>query len=312
MRAQQSVVRKEKYHSLLDIERLSSEEITQLLKLARRMQASRPRPLLRDKVVSLLFYEPSTRTRVSFEVAAKRLGAITTLITAGASSIEKGESLLDTVYTLCATGADALVLRHPSAGAPELCAHFLDIPVINAGDGMHEHPSQALLDAFTIMRHGKNLRGLKIILVGDILHSRVARSNVHLLSKFGAQITMCGPPELAPDIGASLAKGVHVTRHLEEALRGTDVVMMLRVQKERLEGVQLDMAEYITQYQLTAERLRLGKRDVIVMHPGPVIRGMEMTSEVADGAQSVIREQVHNGVAVRMAVFAHAFGVAKK
>jgi aspartate carbamoyltransferase catalytic subunit len=310
MRGQHAAVRKKKYHSLLDIERLSSEEVTHLLKLARRMQASHRRPLLRDKVVSLLFYEASTRTRVSFEVAAKRLGAITTLITTSASSIEKGESLLDTVYTLRATGADALVIRHPSAGAPELCARFLDIPVINAGDGMHEHPSQALLDAFTILRHGKKLRGLKITMVGDILHSRVARSNVHLLSKFGAQITLCGPPQLAPEIGTTLAKGVHVTRHLEEGLRGADVVMMLRVQQERLAGLQLDPAEYIAHYQLTAERLRLAKRDAIVMHPGPVIRGMEMTSEVADGPHSVIREQVQNGVAVRMAVFARAFGVA--
>jgi aspartate carbamoyltransferase catalytic subunit len=309
MKGQQSAVRKKKYHSLLDIERLSSEEITRLLKLARRMQAGQPRPLLRNKAVALLFYEASTRTRVSFEVAAKRLGAITTLITASASSIEKGESLLDTVYTLRATGADALVIRHPSAGAPELCDRHLDIPVINAGDGMHEHPSQALLDAFTMLRHRKNLRGLKIVLVGDIQHSRVARSNVHLLSKFGAQITFCGPPQLAPDIGATLAKGVHVTRHLEEALRGADVIMMLRIQKERLEGMQLDLSEYIAHYQLTPERLRLAKRDALVMHPGPVIRGMEMTSEVADGPQSVIREQVHNGVAVRMAVFAHAFGL---
>jgi aspartate carbamoyltransferase catalytic subunit len=310
MRAPQPVLHKRKYHSLLDIERLSVDEITGLLKLARRMQASQPRPLLRNKVVSLLFYEASTRTRVSFEIAAKRLGAITTLITASASSIEKGESLLDTVYTLRATGADALVIRHPSAGAPELCAVNLDIPVINAGDGMHEHPSQALLDAFTMSRHGKNLRGLKVAIVGDILHSRVARSNVHLLSKFGAHITLCGPPQLAPDVAATLGKGVYVIRHLEEALRGADVLMMLRVQKERLAGMQLDLAEYITHYQLTAERLRLAKRDALVMHPGPVIRGMEMTSEVVDGPQSVIREQVHNGVAVRMAIFAHAFGVA--
>jgi aspartate carbamoyltransferase catalytic subunit len=243
-------------------------------------------------------------------MAAKRLGAITTLITASASSIEKGESLLDTVYTLRATGADALVIRHPSAGAPELCARYLNIPVINAGDGMHEHPSQALLDAYTMIRHGKNLRGLKVAIVGDIQHSRVARSNVHLLSKFGAHITLCGPAQLAPDVAATLAKDVHVSRHLEETLRGADVIMMLRVQKERLAGLQLDLAEYIAHYQLTTERLRLAKRDALVMHPGPVIRGMEMTSEVTDGQQSVIREQVHNGVAVRMAVFAHAFGFA--
>jgi aspartate carbamoyltransferase catalytic subunit len=310
MRGSHSVLHKRKYHSLLDIERLSVDEIMSLLKLARRMQSGQARPLLRNKAIALLFYEASTRTRVSFEIAAKRLGAITTLITATASSIEKGESLLDTVYTLRATTADALVIRHPSAGAPELCARHLDIPVINAGDGMHEHPSQALLDAYTMIRHGKNLRRLKITIVGDILHSRVARSNVHLLSKFGAQITLCGPPQLAPEMASALAKGVQISRHVEEALRGADVIMMLRVQQERIAGLQLDLGEYVAHYQLTAERLRLAKRDALVMHPGPVIRGMEMTSEVADGAQSAIREQVHNGVAVRMAVLACAFGVA--
>src|SRR5262249_46018715 len=236
MRSSARVRRKQKYHSLLDIERLSIEEISGLLKLTRRMQSRQPRPLLRNKAVALLFYEPSTRTRVSFEIAAKRLGAMTTLLTPTASSIEKGETLLDTVYTLRATTADAIVIRHPSAGAPELCARFLDIPVINAGDGMHEHPSQALLDAYTMIRHGKNLRRLKIAIVGDILHSRVARSNVHLLSKFGAQIVLCGPPQLAPDIASMLAKGVQLARHVEEALRGADVVMMLRVQKERIAG----------------------------------------------------------------------------
>ncbi|MCI0353255.1 MAG: aspartate carbamoyltransferase catalytic subunit [Acidobacteriales bacterium] len=309
MKGPQPVLRRKKFHSLLDIERLSGDEITGLLKLARRMQIGKPRPLLRNKAVALLFYEASTRTRVSFELAAKRLGAITTLVTATASSIEKGESLLDTAHTLRATGADALVIRHPAAGAPELCARYLDIPVINAGDGMHEHPSQALLDAYTILRHGKKLRGLKVAIVGDILHSRVVRSNVYLLSKFGAQITLCGPQQLAPDTAVTLAKGVHVSRHVEEALRGVDVVMMLRVQEERLAGMQLDLGDYVAHYQLTSERLRLAKRDALVMHPGPVIRGMEMTSEVADGPQSAIREQVQNGVAVRMAIFAHVFGV---
>jgi aspartate carbamoyltransferase catalytic subunit len=310
MTASQAVRHRKKYRSFLDIERLSTDEISSVLKLARRMQAGGPRPLLRGKVVALLFYEASTRTRVSFEVAAGKLGALTTLVTASASSIEKGESLLDTAYTLRATGADALVLRHPSAGAPELCARHLDIPVINAGDGMHEHPSQALLDAYTLLRHGKKLHGLKVAIVGDILHSRVARSNIHLLSKFGAQTVLCGPPELTPEVAATLAKGVHVTGHMEEALRGADVIMMLRVQKERLEGLELDLAEYIGHYQLTDERLRLAKRDALVLHPGPVIRGVELSSEVADGPHSVIREQVQNGVAVRMAIFAQALGVA--
>jgi aspartate carbamoyltransferase catalytic subunit len=303
--------RKTKSRSFLDIERLSRDDISTLLKLARRMQSGKLRPVLRRKVVALLFYEASTRTRVSFEIAAGRLGAITTLVTASASSIEKGESLLDTVHTLRATGADALVIRHPSAGAPELCARHLDIPVINAGDGMHEHPSQALLDAFTMLCRGKQLRGLKVAIVGDILHSRVARSNIQLLGKFGAHITLCGPAELAPEMAASLAPGVRVARHMEDALRGADVIMMLRVQHERLAGLKLDLADYVAHYQLTPERLRLARRDVIVMHPGPVIRGVELTSEVADGQHSVIREQVENGVAVRAAIFMHAFGVAR-
>ena len=299
--------------SILDIESLTPEFIQKLLKLARRMESVRGRPstMLRGKTVALLFYEASTRTRVSFELAAKALGATTTLITSSASSIEKGESLLDTVFTLRAAGADVLVMRHPSSGAPHLAARHLDIPVINAGDGMHEHPSQALLDAFTMLRHKKRLNGLRVAIIGDILHSRVARSNVHLLRKFGAQVTLCGPPELAPDVCTTLVPGVHLTRHMDEAIRGVDVVMMLRVQKERLSGLQLKIEDYISGYQLTSERLKLAKRDAVVMHPGPIIRGMELTAEVADGPQSVIVEQVANGVAVRMALLAHALGAAR-
>jgi aspartate carbamoyltransferase catalytic subunit len=302
---------KTKRRSLLDIEALSSDEISGLLRLARRMNPAKPRPLLRRKRVALLFYEASTRTRVSFEFAAKALGATTSLIQAQASSIEKGESLLDTGYTLRALGADLIVMRHPAAGAPHLLARHLGLPVINAGDGMHEHPSQALLDAFTLLRHRKKLRGLRVVIVGDIYHSRVARSNVHLLSKFGAAVTLCGPVELAPDVAATLAPGVRVTRHFEEALRGAEVVMMLRVQKERLAGRQIKLRDYIAGYQLTAERLRLARRDALVMHPGPMIRGMELTDEVAEGPQSVILEQVANGVAVRMAVLASALGAAR-
>lgn len=297
--------------SLLDIEHLSSEAILNLLQLARRMQSGNPRPLLRGKTIILLFYESSTRTRVSFELAAKALGATTTLVTENASSIEKGESLLDTVSTLRAAGADVIVMRHPSSGAPHLAARHLDIPVINAGDGMHEHPSQALLDAFTILRHKKHLRGLRVAIVGDILHSRVARSNVHLLRKFGAQVVLCGPPELAPAISATLADGVTVTRHMDQAIRGADVIMMLRLQKERLGGLPLRMDEYISAYQLTAERLQLARRDALVMHPGPIIRGMELASEIADGPQSLILEQVASGVPVRMAILARALGAAK-
>jgi len=302
---------KTKRRSLLEIASLTAKEITLLLRLARRMNPAKPRPLLRKKRVVLLFYEASTRTRVSFEFAAKALGAATSIVYAQASSIEKGESLLDTGYTLQALGADLIVMRHHCPGAPHLMSRHLDIPVVNAGDGMHEHPSQALLDAYTILRNKRTLRGLRVVIVGDIFHSRVARSNVHLLTKFGAQVTLCGPAELAPDVAASLAPGVRVTRHFDEALRGADVVMMLRVQKERLAGRQIRMRDYIAGYQLTAERLRLARRDALVMHPGPIVRGMELTAEVADGPQSAILQQVANGVAVRMAVLASALGVAR-
>jgi len=274
------------------------------------MESRRPRPLLRGKRIALLFYESSTRTRVSFEFAAKLLGTHTSIISATASSIEKGESLVDTGKTLQALGADCIVLRHPSSGAPHVLARNLKIPIINAGDGMHEHPSQALLDAYTILRHKKSLKGLRVTMIGDIQHSRVVRSNVHLLSKFGAQITLCGPPDLLPDYAATLAPGVKISRHVEEAARKADVLMMLRVQKERLAGLKLDAEGYVAHYQLTPERLKLAKSDAIVMHPGPMIRGMEIQSEVADGPQSVIEEQVHNGVYVRMAILSICLGVA--
>jgi len=296
--------------SLLELEHLSADEITLFLKLARKMQTGRTRPLLRGKRIALLFYESSTRTRVSFEFAAQLLGTNVSLTSATASSIEKGESLVDTGKTLQALGADCIVVRHPSSGAPHVLARNLHIPIINAGDGMHEHPSQALLDAYTILRHKKSLKGLKITMIGDIQHSRVVRSDVHLLSKFGAQIVLCGPPELLPEYASSLAPGVKVSRHLEEATRKADVIMMLRVQKERLAGLKLDAGKYIAHYQLTAERLKLAKSDALVMHPGPMIRGMEIQSEVADGPQSVMEEQVHNGVYVRMAILAICMGVA--
>jgi aspartate carbamoyltransferase catalytic subunit len=297
--------------SLLGIEHLEDKEILGLLKLARRMNPLKARPLLRNKRVVLLFYEASTRTRSSFEIAAKSLAAATILVQSLGSSIEKGESLLDTGYTLRAAGADAIVIRHPSAGAPHLMAKHLDIPVINAGDGMHEHPSQALLDAFTILKHKKSFKGLHVAIIGDIYHSRVARSACHLLSKFGVTITLCGPPEFVPEVSATLAPGLRVTRHIEEALRGMDVVMMLRVQKERLAGQKIRLQDYVARYQMTAARLRLAKRDAIVMHPGPIIRGLELTSEVADGPQSVIIDEVHNGVPVRMAILARALGKAR-
>jgi aspartate carbamoyltransferase catalytic subunit len=297
--------------SLLGIEHLDAKEITSLLQLARRMNPLKPNSLLKNKRVLLLFYEPSTRTRSSFEIAAKSMGAMTTLVLSSGSSIEKGESLLDTAYTLRAVGADIMVIRHPSAGAPLLMASHLDVPVINAGDGMHEHPSQALLDAYTILRHKKKLNGLQVAILGDIYHSRVARSAIHLLSKFGAHITLCGPPEFLPELATCLAPGLHITRTTEEAVRGADIIMVLRVQKERLAGTKLRLQDYIARYQMTMPRLKLAKRDAMVMHPGPIIRGLELTWEVADCPQSAIVEEVRNGVPVRMAILAKALGKAR-
>ncbi len=295
--------------SLLGIEQMDTAEILTILKLAKRFTRHRPRHLFRETRIALLFYEPSTRTRVSFEFAAKVLGATTTLVSATASSVEKGESLIDTGLTICALGAHVIIIRHPSSGAPHVLARHVDVPVINAGDGMHEHPSQALLDAFTVLQHKKQLRGLRLAIIGDIFHSRVARSEMHLFSRFGARITLCGPPELAPDVAATMAPGIQVTRTVEDALRSADVVMVLRIQKERLAGLRLSAEDYIARYQVTPERLRLARPDALLMHPGPIIRGMELTGTLADSPQSVILEQVSNGVAVRMAILARVLGV---
>jgi len=294
--------------SLLAIEPLTPAQINVYLKAAKRMDPTRPKTLLKNKRVVLLFYESSTRTRTSFEFAAKALGATTTLISASASSIEKGESLIDTGLTVQALGADAIVIRHPASGAPYVLARHLGVPIINAGDGMHAHPSQALLDAATMLDHFKSLKGLHVLITGDIFHSRVARSNVQLLTKFGAKVTLCGPKLLLPDIAAQLAPGLRVTRDFDGGLRGTEVIMMLRVQKERLQGLDIDAREYIALYQLTMDRVKLAAKNAIVMHPGPMIRGMEITDEAANCPQSVILEQVRNGVRVRMAILAHHVG----
>jgi aspartate carbamoyltransferase catalytic subunit len=298
--------------SLLGIEPLSEKQILDYLRLARRMETIRERgsTLLKGKRIVLLFYEASTRTRVSFELAAKALGATTTVITATASSIEKGESLIDTGYTLHALGADLIVMRHPSSGAHWTLARHLDIPLVNAGDGMHEHPSQALLDAFTMLKHKPSLRGLRVTILGDVYHSRVARSNAFLLTRLGAQVTLCGPSEMVPDMAAQLTGGVRVVRSLEEGLRGADVVMLLRIQKERFVGRRISFEQYIADYQMTADRLRWAKPDAIIMHPGPIIRGIELTAEVADMSRSVIREQVHSGIPVRMGILARGLGKA--
>ena len=295
--------------SLLDIESLNNREIDALLKEAGRFSSVSPKeaPLMR-RHIALLFYESSTRTRCSFELAAKSLGASTTLVSATASSIEKGESLIDTGATLAAMGAECIVIRHPSSGAPHVLARHLNVPVINAGDGMHEHPSQALLDCYTILQHRRSLLGLRVLLVGDIFHSRVARSDALLATRLGARVTFCGPPALLPDIAETLAPGVRLTRDFDAALPEADVVMMLRVQKERLAGLQLSVDEYVRSYQLTSERLALAPANCLVMHPGPMVRGMELTSEVADGARSLVLEQVRNGVAVRRAILLRALG----
>jgi aspartate carbamoyltransferase catalytic subunit len=290
--------------SLLGTDQLTLPEITAILRLARRMDPRRPPQLLRGKRVVLLFYEPSTRTRTSFEFAAKALGATTTLITATSSSIEKGESLIDTAWTVTSLGADIIVVRHPSSGAPYLLSRFIPVPIVNAGDGLHQHPSQALLDALTIMNHKKHLKGLRVVIVGDVFHSRVARSNAHLLSKSGAEVVFCGPPDLVPEVSATLAPGVLVSHDLDAALPGTDVVMSLRIQMERLAGKQIGVEDYIARYQVTPRRMQLAKTDAIVMHPGPIVRGLELANEVADGPQSCVHEQVANGVKTRMAILA--------
>lgn len=294
--------------SLLGTEQLTPTQINSYLKLAQRMDPRKPSQLLRGKRVVLLFYEASTRTRTSFEFAAKALGATTTLITATSSSIEKGESLIDTGWTITALGADVIVIRHPNSGAPYLLSRYCPVPVINAGDGLHQHPSQGLLDALTIWRRKKSFKGLRVVIVGDVFHSRVARSNALLLTRMGAEVVFCGPPDLVPDMSASIAPGVIDCDNLDAAMQGADVVISLRIQKERLAGRQLGLEEYVDSYQIDARRMRLAKPDAILLHPGPIIRGMEITSEVADGPQSCIHEQVSNGVKMRMAILATALG----
>ena len=273
---------------------------------------------LAKRRIALLFYESSTRTRTSFELAAKGLGADTTLVSSLSSSIEKGETLKDTGLTLRALGAEAIILRHNSSGAPWLLEEATRLPVLNAGDGMHEHPTQALLDLRTILAHlrpgvatvaADTLSGVTVTIVGDILHSRVARSNMMLLPRLGARVLLCGPKELLPDLAAQAGPGIVIERNFDAALRQSQAVMMLRIQAERLAGMQLNLEEYKGNFQLTGQRLATHAPSAIVMHPGPIIRGLEITAGVADGAQSVILEQVKNGVAIRMAVVERALTV---
>ena len=291
---------------LLGISDLTRDEIYLVLDTAEAMREIAERPIkkvptLRGKTVVNLFYEASTRTRTSFEIAEKRLSADTLNIAVAASSVLKGETLADTAMNIEAMAPDMIVLRHASSGAAHLLSRICKSRIINAGDGMHEHPTQALLDAFTIRERKAQLKGLKVAIIGDLLHSRVLRSNILLLTKMGADVWVCGPPTLMPtDITRF---GVTATSNVEHAVRDADVIMMLRIQLERMEGAYFpSLREYFNVFGMTTGRVKLAKPDVIIMHPGPMNRGVEIASDVADGPYSVILEQVANGVAVRMAV----------
>jgi aspartate carbamoyltransferase catalytic subunit len=313
--------------SLLTVTDLTVVEVAAILaatdRIERMSDADRAR-MLAGRRIALLFYESSTRTRTSFELAAKSLGAITTLVSDKSSSIEKGESLKDTGLTLRALGAECIILRHANSGAPYLLAQSTGLPVLNAGDGMHEHPSQALLDLRTILSrlprvggrlvNAKTLAGVTVVITGDILHSRVARSNAMLLPKLGARVLLCGPKELLPEDALGLGApanggGVEIERDFDKALKQAQVAMMLRIQRERLAGLELDLADYIARYQLNEERLAACAPEAVVMHPGPMIRGLEISGEVADGPNSAIEDQVRHGLAVRTALLVRALSV---
>ena len=298
-----------RFRDLLALEPLSADELNFLLDQSKPFQEIQRHPLkklatLRGKTVALAFFETSTRTRISFGTAAARLGADTMNLQAEASSLKKGETLLDTAFNLNAMKPDCLVMRHAASGAPEYVSKHLDIPVVNAGDGTHEHPSQGLLDALTIRDRLGTVKNLKVTILGDILHSRVARSNIHLLGKFGCSFTLCGPAMWVPRELEKIAPDtpIRCVYRIEEALADADVIIMLRVQTERLNDPPLSANDYIMLYQLNAERLRHANPDAIVLHPGPINRGIEITPEVADGPRSCVLEQVTNGVAVRMAI----------
>jgi aspartate carbamoyltransferase catalytic subunit len=291
---------------VLDMESLSVEEIEAILDTAETLREISTRrikkvPTLRGKTVIHFFYEPSTRTRTSFEIAAKRLSADTISISASTSSIAKGETLADTAKNLEAMNPDAIVIRHSAAGAPHLLARLVDASVINAGDGMHAHPTQALLDMMTVRQKKGRLAGLRIAIIGDIAHSRVARSNIVGFAKMGAEVVLAGPPTMIP-IGIETL-GAHVTYHVEDVIKDADVVMVLRIQKERQGTFAFSSErEYAQCYGITEEKLVGAKEDLLIMHPGPINRGLEIAPEVAEGPYSVILEQVTNGVAVRMAL----------
>ncbi len=291
---------------ILGLREMNADEIHLILETATQFQEVLSRPIrkvpaLRGKSVCTLFFEPSTRTRASFEMAAKILSAETSSVTVASSSVKKGESLKDTVLTMDAMGVDCFVIRHASSGAPEVASRYARGHVLNAGDGCHEHPSQGLLDLLTISQHKSTFEGLKVVIVGDIWHSRVARSTFWGLHHVGADVTLCAPHTLLPTEFEKFSG--HLETNFDEAIKHADVVIMLRLQNERMDGQFLPSPrEYASLYGLNAKRLKLAKPDAIVMHPGPMNRGIEISGEVADGKQSVILEQVHNGVAVRMAL----------
>ncbi|MBM3285302.1 MAG: aspartate carbamoyltransferase catalytic subunit [Candidatus Aminicenantes bacterium] len=295
-----------KQRHLLSIQDLDVSEIMTILDTAESLSEISTRevkkvPTLRGKTIINLFFEPSTRTRSSFELAAKRLSADIINFSQQTSSVVKGESLKDTVLNLEAMNPDALIIRHSSSGAPHFVSNFCRSHVINAGDGSHEHPTQALLDAFTIRQVKKSFKNLKVIIAGDILHSRVARSNIFLLKKVGANITLVGPPTLLP--GEFKNFGVEISHNLDRSLEGADVIMMLRIQRERQKANYFpSLREYRNLFCLTQERFRLANKDAIIMHPGPINRGVEISSAMADSMKSVILKQVENGIAIRMAV----------
>jgi len=301
------------HRHVLDLDDFTAEEIELVFEIADAMSEVLTRevkrvPALRGKTIVTLFYEPSTRTRASFELAAKNLSADTVSLDASKSSIAKGESLVDSLRTLQALGADVIVMRHSQSGAPYLATQHLNTSVMNAGDGWHAHPSQALLDLFTIRCHLGGLAKLKVVIVGDILHSRVARSDIWGMTTMGAEVTLCAPPTLLPRSLAEFISycqipNVSVESRIESALEGADVIMPLRLQAERQQsGLLPSLREYIQLYQLTEERLSLAKPYALVLHPGPMNEGVEISPEVAYGTQSVIEEQVTNGVAIRMAL----------
>ena len=295
-----------KRKDLLSVEELSKEEIELVLHTAESFKEISNRevkkvPALRGKTVANLFFESSTRTRTSFELAAKRLSADILNFQSSGSSTSKGESLRDTARTIEAMQVDTIVMRHSSSGSAEYLARYLKAGVINAGDGIHEHPTQGLLDIFTIREKKKDIQGLNVCLIGDILHSRVARSNIWGLKKLGAKVTVCGPPTLIPKKIESL--GVEVCYDLDSIIEKQDVLNILRIQLERQQGAFFpSLREYAAEYGISNERMKKARKDVMIMHPGPINRGVELSGEVADGSQSVILDQVTNGVAVRMAV----------